>query len=198
MIGDKLAAIQNKLKAPKGRYNDFGKYKYRSAEDIYEAVKPCLAEYGCILTLSDEVKLIGSRYYIVATATLVEVDSGEKISVSAMAREEETKKGMDGSQITGTASSYARKYALGGLFLLDDTKDADTNEYHVQTTPEDRPAQKIDIEALVDWAADADIPVEKLLKRAGVDALEKLTVGMVRSLSNDIEATVKKRKEGAA
>lgn len=198
MIGDKLAAIQGKLKAPKDKYNDFGRYKYRSAEDIYEAVKPYLAEYGCFLTLSDEVKLIGSRYYIVATAALAEVDTGEKISVSAMAREEETKKGMDGSQITGTASSYARKYALGGLFLLDDTKDADTNEFHVQTVPEDRPAQKIDIEALVDSAADADIPVEKLLKRAGVDALEKLTVGMVRSLSNDIEATIKKRKEGTA
>lgn len=133
-----LIAIQSKLKAPKGQYNSFGKYKYRSAEDILEAVKPLLAEEKCTLTLSDEVLNIGNRFYIKATATLTNSDDVQVINV-AYAREDETKKGMDGSQITGTASSYARKYALNGLFLIDDTKDADTDEYHNQTS---QPAQR--------------------------------------------------------
>ena len=123
----KLINIQKKLKAPKGNYNSFGKYKYRSCEDILEAVKPLLAEEGCVLTLTDEVVLIGERYYIKALATIS--DGENVVSIAAYAREDETKKGMDGSQITGTASSYARKYALNGLFLIDDTKDADTDEF---------------------------------------------------------------------
>ena len=125
----KLGAIQATLKAPKGQYNSFGKYKYRSCEDILEAVKPLLKENGCTLTITDDIASIGDRYYITATATIYDTESGESISNKASAREEETKKGMDGSQITGTASSYARKYALNGLFLIDDTKDADTDEY---------------------------------------------------------------------
>lgn len=125
-----LIEIQKELKAPKGQYNSFGKYKYRSAEDILEAVKPLLHKYGCQLTLSDEIVLIGDRYYIKATATM---SNGEDaVWTTAYAREDEDKKGMDGSQITGTASSYARKYALNGLFLIDDTKDADTDEYKEQ------------------------------------------------------------------
>ena len=119
-----LQIIQSKLKAPKGNYNSFGKYKYRSAEDILEAVKPLLNEENCVLTLSDEIVQVGDRYYIKATCTLVNSD-GQIVETSAFAREEETKKGMDASQITGTASSYARKYALNGLFCIDDTKDAD-------------------------------------------------------------------------
>lgn len=119
-----LQIIQSKLKAPKGNYNSFGKYKYRSAEDILEAVKPLLNDENCILTLSDEIVQVGDRYYIKATCTLVNSD-GQLVKTSALAREEETKKGMDASQITGTASSYARKYALNGLFCIDDTKDAD-------------------------------------------------------------------------
>lgn len=119
-----LQVIQSKLKAPKGNYNSFGKYKYRSAEDILEAVKPLLNEENCILTLSDEIVQVGDRYYIKATCTLVNSD-GQIVVTSALAREEDTKKGMDASQITGTASSYARKYALNGLFCIDDTKDAD-------------------------------------------------------------------------
>ena len=115
-----LLEIQSKLKAPKGQYNTFGKYKYRSAEDILEAVKPLLAEQKCTVVLSDDVISIGSRIYIKATATLSNADGAEVVS-TAYAREDETKKGMDGSQITGTASSYARKYALNGLFLIDDT-----------------------------------------------------------------------------
>lgn len=127
-----LMAIQQELKAPKGQYNSFGKYKYRSAEDILEAVKPLCAKYECLLTLSDELLNIGDRYYIKATASISDSKGGGATSVTAYAREDETKKGMDGSQITGTASSYARKYALNGLFLIDDTKDADTDAYREQ------------------------------------------------------------------
>ena len=127
----KLLEIQHRLKAPKGQYNSFGKYKYRSCEDILEAVKPILNEVGCTLTLSDEIVLIGDRFYVKATALLIGADTNHQ--VTAYAREDEDKKGMDGSQITGTASSYARKYALNGLFCIDDTKDADTDEYANQT-----------------------------------------------------------------
>lgn len=131
----KLGAVQTELKAPKGQYNSFGKYKYRSCEDILEAVKPLLDAKGCTLIVSDAMENIGDRYYIKATATIFDRETGESVSNSAYAREEDTKKGMDGSQITGTASSYARKYALNGLFLIDDTKDADTDEYKQQNSP---------------------------------------------------------------
>jgi hypothetical protein len=135
-LHERLAEVQAKLEAPKSRKNTFGNYNYRSAEDILEAVKPLLKEQGLVLTISDELQNIGDRYYIRATAKVnlsEAVPASEFISVSAYAREELDKKGMDGSQITGTASSYARKYALNGLFLIDDTKDADTDEHHNQT-----------------------------------------------------------------
>lgn len=132
-IKEKLLNIQQELKAPKGQYNSFGKYKYRSCEDILEAVKPILAKYKTVLSISDEVLMVGDRFYIKATATLSDAESDETISNTALAREEVEKKGQDASQITGTASSYARKYCLNGLFLIDDTKDADTDEYHKQT-----------------------------------------------------------------
>lgn len=131
-IIEQLRNVQSKLKAPKGQFNSFGKYRYRSCEDILEAVKPLLAEEGLILILTDEVVWIGDRFYVRATAT-VKNEDGESESNAAYAREESEKKGMDGSQITGTSSSYARKYALNGLFLIDDTKDADTDEHAKQT-----------------------------------------------------------------
>ena len=138
---NKLIKIQNRLKAPKGQFNKFGNYKYRSCEDILEAVKPLCAEEGMQLTISDEIVMIGDRYYVKATATVT--DGSESASVTAYAREEETKKGMDSSQITGATSSYARKYALNGLFCIDDTKDADTDEYQKQTASRaSKPAQK--------------------------------------------------------
>lgn len=125
----KLINIQKDLKAPKSQYNSFGKYNYRNCEDILEAVKPLCAREGACLTLSDEIVQIGERYYIQATATLYDSETGEVINtVTAYAREEAEKKGMDGSQVTGAASSYARKYALNGLFNIDDTKDADSDE----------------------------------------------------------------------
>jgi hypothetical protein len=123
---EKLTLIQSELKAPKNQYNSFGKYKYRNCEDILEAVKPLLLKHKCVLIISDTIENIGNRFYVKATATFV-FDGDKKIQVSAYAREEESKKGMDGSQVTGAASSYARKYALNGLFLIDDTKDADSD-----------------------------------------------------------------------
>lgn len=129
----KLLHVQSKLKCNKSQYNSFGKYSYRSAEDILEAVKPLLAEEGLLLTLTDTVELIGDRYYIKATAAISDPESKEELAVNAYAREDQDKKGMDGSQISGTASSYARKYALNGLFLIDDTKDADTDEHYKQS-----------------------------------------------------------------
>ncbi len=120
---NKLSEIQSKVKAPKGNYNQFGKYNFRSCEDIVEAVKPIVNPMGFYLTIVDEVVMIGPRYYVKATATLS--DGAETFTSTAYAREEETKKGMDASQITGAASSYARKYALNGLFAIDDTKDAE-------------------------------------------------------------------------
>ena len=128
---DKLSNVQMELKAPKGQYNSFGKYSYRSCEDILEAVKPLLSKNGLTLMLTDEPVAVGNRVYIKATARLM--GDNDVIEVTAYAREPEDKKGMDTSQVTGTASSYARKYALNGLFLIDDTKDADTDEYKKQT-----------------------------------------------------------------
>ena len=123
-----LLKIQSELKAPKNQFNKFGNYSYRSAEDILEAVKPLLSKYSCQMTISDEMVSVGERIYVKATVTFTE---GEKVTtVSAFAREEETKKGMDAAQITGSASSYARKYALNGMFLIDDTKDPDATNKH--------------------------------------------------------------------
>ena len=148
---EKLMAIQTELKAPKGQYNSFGKYNFRSAEDILEAVKPYFAKYKVLVILTDEIVVKGEehtrtetkdgtteskslRTYLKATARFIDCESDFALAVSAEAREPDKKTGMDSSQITGTASSYARKYALNGLFCIDDTKDADTNEYHKQTT----------------------------------------------------------------
>lgn len=128
-FAERVVIVQKELKTPKGQYNSFGKYRYRSAEDILNSVKPLLAVNDLILTLSDELIALGSRIYVKATATLQDCNTANAISVDAYAREDEVKKGMDGSQITGAASSYARKYALNGLFLIDDTKDAEaTND----------------------------------------------------------------------
>jgi len=126
-LKSKLMHIQTELKAPKNLYNSFGKYYYRNAEGIQEALKPFEEKYGVIVTLSDEIVEVGGRVYVKATATIT--DSEESISVTAYAREALDKKGMDDAQVTGATSSYARKYALNGLFLLDDTKDVDTEEY---------------------------------------------------------------------
>jgi hypothetical protein len=136
-IRQKLGGIQASLKAPKGQVNKFGGYNYRSCEDILTAVKPILNEWGCTLVIQDDVVEVSGRVYVRATATLADNDSELMISTTAFAREAENKKGMDDAQITGSASSYARKYALNGLFAIDDTKDPDATNTHGkdQATP---------------------------------------------------------------
>ncbi|MDN5402836.1 MAG: ERF family protein [Lactococcus sp.] len=172
-IHQKLIEVQEELKAPKGQYNSFGKYHFRSTEDIVEALKPLLIKRGLLLLMYDEIELVGSRIYVVSTADLT--DGATNIKVSARARESETKKGMDDSQITGTASSYARKYALNGMFLIDDSKDADTPEYSgqmnnqqqskqpkAQPKPELTPEQKV--AANIDWVNKKYKPEIELIK----------------------------------
>ncbi len=138
-LNDKLIAIQSNLKAPKNQYNSFGKYYFRSGEDILEALKPLLKENGCTLVMSDEIVFVSDRVYVKSIATLS--DGKDSVSTTAFAREEADKKGMDGAQITGAASSYARKYALNGLFCIDDTKDPDATNKHGKDEPEPTPKQ---------------------------------------------------------
>ena len=133
-IYKKLIKVQNELKAPKNQYNAFGDYKYRSCEDILEALKPILNKNGLTLVISDVIELIGDRYYIKALCKLIDVETGDSLEASAMARESLEKKKMDSSQVSGATSSYARKYALNGLFLIDDTKDFDSAEVSKQTS----------------------------------------------------------------
>lgn len=129
-VYQKLMRVQSKLKAPKNQFNKFGNYSYRSCEDILEGLKPLLKEVGAILVINDEVVNIANRFYIKATASFISIDDGEKIISSALAREEEERVKFDPAQLTGSVSSYARKYALNGLFAIDDTKDSDsTNKY---------------------------------------------------------------------
>lgn len=132
---EKIAKVQSELKAPKSQYNNYGNFSYRSAEDILTALKPLLKKYKLLLRISDEIILVGDRYYIKATAQISDYESEHEneFAVTGLAREPLSKKGMDESQITGTASSYARKYALNGMFNIDDIKDADSNEYTAKT-----------------------------------------------------------------
>lgn len=140
-----LAEIQKNLKAPKGQFNKFGNYKYRSCEDILEAVKQVLPK-DCAVSISDEIVMVGDRYYVKATATLMTPQT--PISCTAYAREEESKKGMDGAQVTGAASSYARKYALNGLFAIDDTKDSDVTNTHGKEPAKETPKGNLSSECL--------------------------------------------------
>ena len=134
-IYTKLMNVQNELKVPKNNKNTFGNYKFRNAEDILEALKPLLKKYNATVIITDDVVTTGDRYYIKATVKFIDTETGETIETSALAREDETKKGMDSSQITGSTSSYARKYALNGLFAIDDTKDSDTTNKHLKDEP---------------------------------------------------------------
>lgn len=175
---DALRAIQQELKAPKNQFNSFGKYSYRSAEDILEAVKPLLAKHGGELTISDEIIEVGGRIYVKATCRFIEGDIERK--TTAFAREPLEKKGMDESQITGTASSYARKYALNGLFLIDDTKDADTDEHRQQTAPQTAPqgSKKISaatVKAIEGLIEDTHSDKGKLLVYFRVTKIEDMT-----------------------
>ena len=169
-IAKKLLNIQQKLKAPKNQRNNFGGYNYRSCEDILEAVKPLLKEENLIMTITDELVYIGERYYIKATSILTDIEENTQLINIAYAREEETKKGMDGSQITGTASSYARKYALNGLFLIDDQKDADTDEYTKQQ--EEEKATEKQLKIIEYYYKDENL--KKLLASNNIEKIEEL------------------------
>jgi hypothetical protein len=153
-----LAAIQAELKAPKGNFNSFGKYKYRSCEDIVEAVKPLLADHRCHLILTDDVVAVLDRVYVKATATIYK-DTEIIGQATAFARESLDKKGMDDSQITGTASSYARKYALNGLLAIDDTKDADTDEHTAQRS---KPVKTLTVDPTVSQSIHACLDIDAL------------------------------------
>lgn len=180
---EKLINLQNELKAPKGNFNSFGKYKYRSCEDILEAVKPLLKKYGLLLTISDDMVEVGGRIYVKATAILIDTETKTDFFVqnTAFAREALEKKGMDDSQVTGTASSYARKYALNGLFLIDDTKDADTDEYKRQMEGAEVSRQtigKTKAAALAMRCKDAGITPEAVCQLYKVKSLSDMTEKM--------------------
>ena len=171
---NRLLKVQNELKAPKGNYNKFGNYKYRSAEDILTAVKPLLAEEGLLMIIQDDVVDVQDRVYIIATVKIFDAENGKEIATNrAFARESKEKKGMDSSQITGTASSYARKYALNGMFLIDDTKDADTDEYHKQTNQEKVPNLAV-LKAKIKAAKLTDEELEKALTHHKVKDIKDL------------------------
>lgn len=157
----KLVQIQTKLNAPKGQFNKFGGYAYRSCEDILKAVKPLLEATECALTITDEIVTVGERTYVVATASLYDAKTGEQIaSAKGWAREALTKKGMDESQITGSSSSYARKYSLNGLLAIDDSKDADTMDNREQPKKTSKPKDGTSIYRLAEWLGDQGIDAD--------------------------------------
>ena len=197
-FNQRVLNAQSELKAPKGQFNKFGKYNYRSAEDILEAVKPINLKHGLLLAVSDDIVQIGDRYYIKASATLKCVDSSESTTVTAFAREPLSKKGMDESQITGTASSYARKYALNGLYLIDDTKDADTDE-HRQQQDSVKSATKTQMTTLMKLAESVaelyDLDIEVMKDKMGIfDEMSVDDYG--NALLRLKDAREKKEKEG--
>lgn len=198
-IYEKLSAIQSELKAPKGQYNSFGKYKYRSCEDILEALKPILAKYKCVLTITDEIIPIegagATRFYVKAMAILFDCESDTVSSIynTAYAREDESIKGMHESQVTGATSSYARKYALNGLFLIDDTKDADTDEFHETTTKEpknERKATAGQIKILAERYTGANL--EKLLQANHISKIDDLPMDKASYLISKLSTWGKK------
>lgn len=138
-LHEKLLNVQTELNAPKGQFNSFGNYNYRSCEDILEAVKPLLSKVKANVILNDDIVVLGEFTYVKATASFIDAETGEKVSVNAFARHSVQKKGMDDSQITGATSSYARKYALNGLFCIDDNKDADATNTHGQEKKDTKP-----------------------------------------------------------
>lgn len=189
-IYTKLSHIQNELKAPKNQFNKFGNYKYRSCEDILEALKPLCAKYKATLIIYDEIVMIGDRYYVKAMAKLYDQETTDYIEAYAFARECIDKKGMDQAQVTGATSSYARKYALNGLFNIDDTKDFDTNEVHQQsnqkqgnTQPKQQPQQQGFEQA--NLMANIDNCLKKL-KELGVDINSKGSLDFIDKYNNNL------------
>lgn len=207
----KLMHIQEELKAPKNLFNKFGNYYYRNAESIQEALKPLEVKYGVMVTLTDNIEVIGERVYVKAVANIFDTESNDSISVWAYAREAETKKGMDDAQVTGATSSYARKYALNGLFLLDDTKDVDSEEYQAQSKQEaNKPTskkaepKKAEPKALSDkemtflkqrYTGDN---LAKLLDFYKIERLDDIDPEVARNLIKQIVERAKKAKEQSA
>ena len=187
----KLIEVQTRLKAPKNQYNSFGKYSYRNCEDILEALKPILKEVGATIIISDEVVPVNERYYVKATVKFIDTETGEAVEASANAREEDNKKGMDSSQLTGSTSSYARKYALNGLFAIDDTKDSDFTNTH------DKEDKKKTLEVISEAQAkrmymlakgkDPDI-IKQILSNAGFNASRDITKDKYNAICEAIEA----------
>lgn len=191
---EKLLAIQIELKAPKNQYNSFGKYKYRNCEDILEAVKPLCLKNKAVLTISDEIKNENGRFYVKAIATLHDTESDETILVSAFAREVENKTGMDGSQVTGASSSYARKYALNGLFAIDDTKDSDTTNTGDKGEDKPKSVQETKPQELVEPIKMTLEEAKKLRTKSGIE-LDKLTNKQLDAFLNCNRETHKKAAE---
>ena len=187
----KLIEVHSKLKAPKNQYNSFGKYSYRNCEDILEALKPILKEVGATIIISDEVVSVNERYYVKATVKFIDTETGEVVEASANAREEDNKKGMDSSQLTGSTSSYARKYALNGLFAIDDTKDSDFTNTH------DKEDKKKTLEVISEAQAkrmymlakgkDPDV-IKQILSNAGFNASRDITKDKYNAICEAIEA----------
>ena len=202
----KVIAVQTALKAPKNQYNSFGKYNYRSAEDILEGVKPLLAENGLLLTVSDDIHVVEGWHYVRATATLT--DGTDSVSVSASAREDEDEKGYRASQLTGATSSYARKYALNGLFLIDDEKDPDTDESRRQQKPaKQKPAEQSEADDYMkpvrEWwphyeklFISRDEALQTLLKSIGAETMKSLTPAQAGKAAYFMSKYYSEHKEG--
>ena len=209
-IYEKLSKVQTELKAPKNRRNLFGKYNYRSCEDILEAVKPLLAKYKATVFLQDSISEYAGRVYVEANAFFVDIEKPEmpQICVTAYARESVDKKGMDDAQITGTSSSYARKYALNGLFLIDDVKDPDSNEYRDETQESSKPSNKKNTDAsaldeyvraeqlqtLTSLLAKAQISEEKFREVYNIATMPEFPAAKYDEAVRKLEAAIKAKK----
>lgn len=206
-IHEKMMKIQTTLKAPKNLFNSFGNYKYRNAEGILEAVKPLLAENKLSMYISDDVQAVNDRVYVKATVSIFDIETGESVMATASAREALNKKGMDDSQITGTASSYARKYALNGIFLLDDTKDADTDENQKERTvrankqEQEKNKEKLDQmkislvkqKTLLGLCEDEKFDINKILKSYKHESIKDITEGQYKYIvANKDKESVRK------
>lgn len=192
-MNETLRNIQAELVAPKDKWNDYGKYHYRSAEGILEAIKPLLVKYHANLVLTDVIVPMEGRWYLKATAIF---DSEEGTVVTeGWARESEAKKGMDESQITGTASSYARKYALNGLFLIDDNKDADTNEYHYEIQRSVPKVGSDNVEIVRKFAEEVGVTVDAICESYHIKSLEDLTMEQYVEVIKRLEKNAERRKK---
>ena len=193
----KLLNVQSELKAPKSQYNSFGKYKYRSCEDILEALKPILNKNKATVIISDDILFVEGRHYIKATVKFIDTENGEMVENSALAREDEVKKGMDSSQITGSVSSYARKYALNGMFAIDDTKDSDSTNTHgaEPDKPESTKLSAKQVGRLLAIGLKAGIKepdIKKVIKSEfGKDKIEDLNKDQYDAICSRLEAKTK-------